>query len=313
MIELILSANAAFLILWCLLNIAALLGWPLIRRLEQYLHPDQFSQLLLIWFALPLGLALLLCLLLYSPLGSTWLVASHCHGTQCGEHVPLGIVPGLGTAAIILTLAVVLFLAGKTYRALRQNRRLLDLLEAGARRGRDYWTLGIDQASAFTVGFWRPTVVVSQGLLAASEQRDIDILLAHECAHRRRKDNLRLLLMSLFTLPIPGPYRSNIRDHFRLTLEKSCDLSAAHHHSKLEVANAIVNIARLCHIRAEAITSAFANHHVESRVHFLLKPPPPRAGKPLWFALLAVLTIGTLLLVTPLHHELEQVLRLLAM
>lgn len=312
MTELILSANAAFLVLWCLFNVLALLVWPWLRRLERRFHPDQVSQLLLIWFALPLVLALLLSLLLYSPLGSNWLVASHCHGTLCGEHVPLGIVPGLGLLALLVTLSVLISLAISAYRALRQNRRLLNLLAAGAQRQRDYWTLQMEQATAFTVGFWRPTVVVSQGLLAACDQRDIDILLAHEFAHRRRRDNLRVLLMGLLTLTLPGPIRAKIRDHFRLTVERSCDLSAARSHSKVAVADAIVKVARLCHVGANTVTSAFANHHVESRVHFLLNPTPPRASKALWLALLAALAIGTLLLVTPLHHELEQVLRLFA-
>lgn len=313
MIELMLSANAAFVVLWCLLTVAALSVWPLLKRLAPTLHPDPFSQLLLVWFALPLTLALLLCTLLYTPLASHWLVDSHCHNLQCGDHVPTGVVPGVGIVALLATVTALIFLGISAARAQRHHRQILTLLKQGARQQRDYWTLLSDQARAFTVGFWRPTVVVSRGLLDACEAADLDILLAHEFAHRRRRDNLRLLLMSLLTLPMPPSLRDSVRSCFRLTLEKSCDLYAAERHSKLAVANTLVKVARLCQDQGDARgITAFANHHVESRVHFLLQAPPLKPHRAVWFVALAAVPAIALQLVAPLHHEVEQLLRLLA-
>src|SRR5689334_17224014 len=48
---------------------------------------------------------------------------------------------------------------------------------------------------AFTLGFLRPRIVISDGLIALLDERELACVLAHERHHARRRDPLRRALM----------------------------------------------------------------------------------------------------------------------
>jgi Zn-dependent protease with chaperone function len=71
----------------------------------------------------------------------------------------------------------------------------------------------VDEASpyAFTHGIWRPSVVVSTGLVAATTHDELVAVLRHEDFHRRHRDPLRVLAVrtwsaAFFFIPILGTF-----------------------------------------------------------------------------------------------------------
>jgi len=67
---------------------------------------------------------------------------------------------------------------------------------AGIRRIR---VIGSSQPAAFTVGYFLPLVVVSDALVRALGDRELEALLRHECQHVARRDPLRVLIVTVIS------------------------------------------------------------------------------------------------------------------
>jgi len=75
-----------------------------------------------------------------------------------------------------------------------------------------------------TVGFWRPAIVVSTGLLSALDEDEIRAVIAHEEGHRAGRDNMLLLLgqsIALTFAALPGIRAAYAR--FRRAQEAAAD------------------------------------------------------------------------------------------
>lgn len=99
---------------------------------------------------------------------------------------------------------------------------------------------------AFTAGYLRPWVGLSEGLLARLDQEELRAVLLHELAHLRRRDPLRLLLVRflrdfLWFLPVAQSLSSTFTD----ATEEAADDWAAHRRANpLSLASAIVKAAQ---------------------------------------------------------------------
>lgn len=80
---------------------------------------------------------------------------------------------------------------------------------------------------AGTVGLWRPRVVVSEDLRQHVDADAWEAIQAHEAAHVRHRDPLRIWLVQLLTdLQWPGPGARRRFDHWRHVLELARDEEA---------------------------------------------------------------------------------------
>ncbi len=96
---------------------------------------------------------------------------------------------------------------------------------------------------AFTTGWWRPRVFVARDLSERLTTLELEAVLAHEAAHVRRRDPLRLFLMRtlatvLFWLPALARLVSDLADEWEI----SADDAAARTHA-LPLASAILRLA----------------------------------------------------------------------
>ena len=73
---------------------------------------------------------------------------------------------------------------------------------------------------ALTLGFLRPVILLSQGLLDAVSQDTLNVVLAHERAHVRRRDTAWALLDSIVAALLPRPVRTGL-------LQGACALTGA--------------------------------------------------------------------------------------
>lgn len=309
------SFAMVWLLTWAACSLVLALFYSLLRKQLRRLHPAESSSVLLLLLAFPVLLSLVSTLLLFTPGLESSLVSQHCH-ENCQAHAPMVQSVELAALGLILMTAVVLLLAAKLVFHLHVSRRLMKQLHALAEPARNYWLLDDDKPLVFTLGWWRNRVFLTRGLLQHCSDSDLAIILAHESAHARRLDNIRLLLARLFLLILPPGLAKKLYADLHVFTEAACDLVAAEESDNIDVASTLLKVQRLAPSRFtycdSSITSAFTGAETEQRIRMLLENGA-RAGRhrPIGSMLCALaLLAGSLLLVDPLHHSIELLLQL---
>ena len=101
---------------------------------------------------------------------------------------------------------------------------------------------------AFTAGLWRPVIFVARDLARVLPANELAAVIAHEDAHRRRRDPLRLtvwrfLACMLFFLPVLRRLEEDMADEAEVAAD---DEAVAYAHIEpLALAAALVSVARL--------------------------------------------------------------------
>jgi Zn-dependent protease with chaperone function len=199
-------------------------------------------------------------------------------------------------ALVLAGLAGAVLAAGRSLGAARRMRALSAPDERGFR------ALRSGEAHAFVLGFLRPRVYVSHGLLGRADPRSLEAVLAHERAHVRRREPLRRLAASVaLALHLPGVSGAVARA-LRAAEEASADAEAARALGDgVRVAEALVRFARLR--LAAPLAAGFEADALEARVREVLASPPrserPGAG---WLLAAAGAALATALAAAPLLH-----------
>ena len=203
--------------------------------------------------------------------------------------------------------------------AYRNGRRSLSAMLALGAPDQGFLRLKVEQPLAFTTGIVRPQVCLSEGLLNTLPAHHLAVVLAHEQAHQRRLDGLRLLLAEATTLIMPPQFRTQLLGDLLQTTEQACDEGASHHMGdSLVVAEALLAASRL-HLGAWPglwrSLPAFGGGHLRPRIDALLNPAPTFHA---WWAGARILPVSLLLLGLlaalsgEVHHALESLLGLLS-
>jgi len=298
------TAAATLLLLWAASGALAATIYHCVRARVLRLHPAQSSALLLAWGCAPAGIAFALTMLLFDA-PAIPLVPAHCHTGACDPHAPLlAAGPLARDVAAALAVLLLLRLAAAGLR-LQRGARLGRKLAAVSRADAGYRILEQPSAVAFTAGWLRPVVFLSEGLIAQSSAIDIAAILAHERAHRERRDNLRILLARCTAAPLPGFAASLLFRDLRLLTEQACDECAALRCGRLEVAEALLRISRAQCDDVPAGAQAFAGSGTELRIESLLGDCRRPLSRGRLVRLCAALALALALTVAPLHHLLE--------
>lgn len=300
-----------WLVLWLVLTLILRGVYPLLRPELFRLHPAHGSILLLLLWSSPLILSLITTILLM-PAFDGLLIGPHCHG-DCVPHVPTSNAGALAWSGVGLAVLAAAGLSWHFVAGLRRGVRMRSQFDVLSTRQQGYRLLDAAEPAVFTLGWWRPRVYVSKGLLGDCSSEELAIILAHEQAHRRRRDNLRLLLGHVFCLVLPGAWRKAIVHDLHLLCEQSCDFSAAERFGSLTVAQTLVQIGRvLRRSLAPQQGLAFDGSDLGCRVHALLRLDSRRLLR-FWHiaGLLTVACLLVLLAVEPLHHGAEWVIGVL--
>ncbi|MEX0901123.1 MAG: M56 family metallopeptidase [Pseudohongiellaceae bacterium] len=314
MIDLIGSFAAIWLAFWFSLSVLSVLLYPAVKRLLFNLHPRYGSSLLLGYWAAPFLLSLISTTLLFLPAVESLLVGSHCHAA-CDDHVPVAQSAFLTWLGLVLAggmLSVCLYRLLSHIKASFDLRRQFGLL--GNPRA-DYQLIDSREPLVFTLGWWRPEVFVSHGILDRCGGDEMDIVLTHEREHLRRRDNLRLLLARVFGILLPAALSNRLMDDLRLLTEEACDFQAAENFGEVRVAEVLLKMQKLLQERTflpPGVAIAFGEREVEERIVALLgaaKRYRPSAGQlgSLWVALFLCLVF----IVEPLHHSSEWLLQII--
>jgi hypothetical protein len=103
-----------------------------------------------------------------------------------------------------------------------------------------------DPPMAMTTGLWRPRIVIAPALAAHLDDRALDAAIAHEAAHVRHRDPLRLWLAQIATdLQWPAPAARQRFADWRHALELARDAEACERVDGSDLATALIEAARL--------------------------------------------------------------------
>lgn len=309
------------LIISVLWGAAAAYLYPKLRSGILALHPARRARILWGWSVAPLAMGLCLTFLLlipYSPL-------SFSHGNHCSDHqnngphlsqihlpLPEGaslpemiVFPFLGWCALLLLFQFYTVCRGIQFR--RSLRALChgDILGAHL--------LKSNRPLAFSTGFLKPQVYISTSLVQGLSADQLRIVLAHEQAHVRHRDGLRLFLANAGAqLHFPRTRRLLLAD-LALAVEQACDeFATLASGDRLRVAEAILAVERLMQPHQAAtrpVAACFFNNLSVARVQSLLVPDHPKDRIPLFISLPVITVLTALMSVKPLHHGIERLLR----
>ena len=303
MLTLLSSSVLSIFVLWLFFGALQALIYRLLQPSLLSIDPAQASKCLLVWLALPPVAALLASYVLYSPDLAQWLVAGHCHTTQCRSHGPqssLAVLP-----AALLTAWTLYSVVRCLLRQWLPARRLCDQLTVMGVEHGGYITLDDNQPMAFTLGWLRPRIFISTGMQNACSATEIDCILRHEAAHRQRRDNLRLLTSRVLTAPLPQRWTQRALDDLKLCCEQACDSRAARLLSRESVAAALIAVTRLQQGASPVGSLAFSGNHTRQRILALLDEPQTPLANGKLFAAAAVTLLIILVIINPLHRAVE--------
>lgn len=223
-----------------------------------------------------------------------WHPASHTHNTM----------------AMLLPLFVIVpstFLLGLTGWRIFQERRLIRTLVHTSRPSEyapNVRLLDHDDPIALTVGWVRPTILLSTGIINTLTTDSLHAVLAHEHAHVRRRDTWLAALDRCAASILPQRVAKPLLHQIHISRELACDFEAAQHAEPLNVARALTEVARL---RTRQTTCAHGT--VEPRVMNLLTGTHHAKNHTIPFALLisGLVAAGA----WPVHNVIEHVLNFL--
>ncbi len=303
----------------------ASLAYPRFRGRLAALPAEARAGWVTAWAALPwLASAALLALCFVPSLWSlVGLAVDHCplhedgHVHLCLAHVPQH--PVTPAEWILLTLAA-LGIGAVALRVLRAQlatwRAVSALLRVAGRAVQAGGLVASAEPLSVTAGLVWPLVLVSTGLRSHLAPPHVEAVLAHERAHARRRDPLRLVAVALLGAAHLPRTRTLLLADAALACEEAADAAAAQEiGDPTVVAEAIVAVERLLGDRAHHLGLAvgMTGCATEARVEALLRDPVPappiaRARRLLW----AALSAGALLAAFEIHHLTETVLDLIA-
>lgn len=306
MIEQLGSFALVWLLLWASLTLVFGFAYFLLRNSLVTMYPAHGSALILTYWTSPALLSLLLSVLLFYPQSGLLLISPHCH-SNCGEHAPVMQAGVMSWVGLFIITVLIVSLVSRFFIMLVTGQRLRRQLDQLAERRRGFSELKVSDRAVFTLGWWRPRIYISSGLMAHCTEEQLAVIIDHEKAHRYRRDNLRLLLGNVFSLALPPTWRRIMQHDLHLMTEQACDFASAARHGRLTVAETLVHVGRLLKPGTNSGLAAGINgSDLNLRVQALLTHNC-RAPLSAWHlsGLMMIMAVSVMLVLNPLHHGLE--------
>ena len=148
-----------------------------------------------------------------------------------------------GHAVLIALVGALLFLGARVvwvlFKTWRSTRRLGLLPLVSARSPQfhqvhtvraeklpalDLYVVEAAEPLALTVGYWRPVVLISTGMVELLNSAELEAVLRHESTHVRRRDPLRTVIAEALRLGFPlVPLIGRLAQHFKVQKEVEAD------------------------------------------------------------------------------------------
>mgnify|MGYP000250281737 CR=1 FL=1 len=282
-------------------------GWLQLVDRRPELDPTAVSVFALPWVV---SLAMLLASVLPGDPHTGTVLVCHCLDSMPGWSHLCPVHPERAWPLLVPAIVVLGALLPARLRAVRQLLRL-------PRGTGGAWpeVVPLPEPVAVLHGWWRPTLVVDQGLWSALDDTEQQAVLAHERAHLDRHDPLMVVVLRAMLVLAPPRLANRVVRRWLDGAERRADTAAAHTiGDPTVVAMTLVRCARLG-ARQAALSLGWTAGSLESRVQHLLDLPDAAApARPdvrrSHLVALGVSLLVSLAAVPWLHHQLEHLLNL---
>ncbi len=192
----------------------------------------------------------------------------------------------LGALLVSGSVAHVVLQQWRTHRLWQTWRRTAEPVRLG-NVSISSWRIDSGVPIVAVIGIIRPRLVIDASVLANCDEAELAAIVAHECGHLRRRDNLRRMLFAA----MPAPWMpAHLHERWREATEQAADdLAAAQSGDRLHLASALVRVAHLAqqapsrqpwppYLPASAL---YRGEALEQRVKRLLTTPnsPPTGSR----------------------------------
>ncbi|RLJ17760.1 hypothetical protein DJ031_12915 [bacterium endosymbiont of Escarpia laminata] len=298
---------------------AALL--PILLERYRRITPGPRGLWLLAWAVAPVLLPALGVLLLFAPSLLTLLgvPVDHCHVHGGGHlhlcllHPPEPVRDGLPLVFSLAALGVLSLHGVHFARMASLTLKMASMLGANKEdTGKGYTELNLADPLAFCLGWLRPRIFMSCGMLRRLNSSELGVVMAHEQSHARRRDALRLALASSLSLMYGRKLRALLLSELALAVEQACDEAAATAcGDSLSVAETLLRVERLGTATLPESVISFGGNRSAERIVYLLEPAAPVLSTPLRVAAVVLAAVFLLILASNLdsyHHGIESLL-----
>lgn len=168
-----------------------------------------------------------------------------------------------------------------------RTRRFLRLVKRGASRVAlpgvplPAWQLEIPFPLVALAGLWRPRLLIARAVLEQMPADELRVVLRHELAHARRRDNIARLILSAMPDALGLTRRLGVDRAWHHAVEDAADDLAAGDdpQARVSLAAALVRAAKMAARQPAPAVPLLAFHDgesVERRVRRLIEAPPAR-------------------------------------
>lgn len=299
----------------------SLLVAPALRLTDAWSPESRHRALVLVACAPPLlALSAVLATMLPSVLGLLWPGQDHClvhagHSHLCFVHASHQPAHFAGWSVVAIAFGWIVVRSSRSARSLLKASRVIDGIARYAYRDavREAWIVPVESALCLSAGLLNPRLLLSKGLIEATTPAELEIMLAHERAHARRRDSLQRLLAGVASAFMLPSVRERLIAAVELAAERACDEDAVQSDGdRVRVAEAILAHERrmqaVSSLGCAALAAGFGASSVPERVAALLSPrrevgPVGAVSLALGSAVLAVLCAHDFV-----HHTAESLL-----
>lgn len=156
------------------------------------------------------------------------------------------------------------------------NQEVTSLLNQKYNRKKgDILVIDHDQSLAFTLGFIRPSIVLSTSLIKILEDDELEAVIQHETYHQKNYDTLKMLILQLISqgmwfIPLTKWSYQNYKIISELLADKYAISQTG---SELGLSSALVKLIKICFKEnANPVLAHFSDESVNYRLQQLVSP-----------------------------------------
>ncbi|MEH7536712.1 M56 family metallopeptidase, partial [Bacillus toyonensis] len=171
-----------------------------------------------------------------------------------------------------LLLLTVLIVCKRVWRQFFYSKKLQKILVPFIRKGKQIYILPTEEIAAFTIGLFRPKVVMSEGIIHTFSEEEIDAIVFHEEYHQNNRDPLKLFC---FTLLAEGmlyiPILKGLLQRYHTYQELAADKYAMQKmKSSFELGSALLKLIKIKTMENRCVTASFAKTAINLRIEQVL-------------------------------------------
>jgi len=301
----LLCASSCLAVLSIALLCGAVLRAGIFSALARCLGDEQllrFPGALFMLRVLPFALALLVTTALALP---SFLLLEPGNTTEV-INPRLVVLAVMGAALFFVAVFRLLRVVGATREATRRWMRSANRLNMPGLAATVYLVEGEPGLFAVT-GIFRTRIFVGREIFQALSQDEFIAAVQHELAHVQARDNFRQLIMKITWPLLFGRLEKRIERLWTISAELAADHAALRSGvSALDLASALVRVARLAHIQTAPAAQLAASHLIPQDSHGAIalrvsrlsariqndEPGPARTSLPLWPAMILAVVLA---------------------